>query len=77
MISDVLSSLNIPMQLCDCAQATAEYLAHELETRGLLSHADKEGSTEYLVTDDPQQFTEVAQSFMHRAPQHVKHIDIV
>lgn len=77
MIADVLNDLHIPMQLCDCAQATAEYLANELEIRGLLSDSTQEGTTEYLVTDDPKQFTEVAQSFMHRAPQLVKHIDIV
>jgi glutamate racemase len=65
------------MQLCDCAQATASYLSHELSNRHLLDTKTALGRVEYLVTDDPEQFAEVGRSFMAEAPQLVRHIDIV
>jgi glutamate racemase len=77
MISEVLSVLGVDMQLCDCAQATASYLSHELSNRHLLDTKTALGRVEYLVTDDPDQFAEVGRSFMAEAPQLVRHIDIV
>lgn len=77
MISDVLHELGVDMQLCDCAQATAAYLASELANRSLLKSDNAVGTVEYLVTDDPEQFSEVGRSFMAEAPQNVRHIDIV
>lgn len=77
MIAEVLSNLGANMALCDCAQATAGYLADELDQRGLLSKKTSSGTVEYWVTDDPAQFEEVGRSFMKQAPQNVSHIDIV
>jgi glutamate racemase len=65
------------MVLCDCAQATAKSLVEHLKDRHLLRQTSESGWSDYLVTDDPQQFSAVGRSFMHEPPVNVSHIDIV
>ncbi len=76
-ITRALNTLDLHMTLCDCARATAHELHEQLRRRDLLSHATQPGHTEYLVTDAPAPFAAIGASFMSRAPQNVKHIDLV
>ncbi|MBQ9816016.1 MAG: glutamate racemase [Proteobacteria bacterium] len=77
LIQETLASLDRHMVLCDCAQATAKSLVEHLKDRHLLRQTSESGWSDYLVTDDPQQFSAVGRSFMHEPPVNVSHIDIV
>ncbi|WP_299182477.1 glutamate racemase [uncultured Neptuniibacter sp.] len=48
--------------LVDSAQTTAEAVREELQRSGMLNQADA-GDVEFLVTDDPQRFSRVAEHF--------------
>ncbi len=76
-IRRALTTLELDMKLCDCADATANALARQLARRNLLSTSAQNGKAEFLVTDAPAPFAAVGASFMTHAPTGVKHIDIV
>lgn len=76
-ISAMLEQAGRHVFLCDCAQATASALVEQLRGRNLLASNSQHGHAEFLVTDDPLQFADVARSFMREPPVNVTHIDIV
>ena len=73
-IAQALSGHSI--RLCECGQATAEILLNTLHKLNMLSDHASEGDVHYMVTDDPDQFTQIGRSFMHEPPSDVEHIDI-
>lgn len=76
-IRRALHTLQLDMNLCDCADATAMTLKNQLGAMHILSMSSSPGTTEYLVTDAPAPFAAVGASFMSHAPTDVKHIDIL
>ncbi|MBO4349944.1 MAG: glutamate racemase [Proteobacteria bacterium] len=77
IIAKELAEMGKSVELCDCAQATAASLAKDLQEHHLLSDAKSTGNADYLVTDDPAQFSMIGKSFMKVPPENVEHIDIV
>lgn len=76
-IANTLLSLNMHVSLCDCGIATAQILKKAFETNRLFHPRSERGNVAYLVTDSPEQFIRVGESFMQSPPKNVEYIDIM
>lgn len=75
-IQSVLSQMNEDIRLCDCGIATAAALSKALQKRRALNAKNTPGNASFLVTDAPEQFSQIAQSFMNDTTIRARHIDI-
>ena len=75
LLRQVIAATLPEANLVDSAQATARFVAQELEATGT-GRGQRQGRTEYRVTDHLERFQRVGESFLGHAPSPTVWIDL-